>query len=615
MIRLGGIIAILMCMWQAALAQGVVFSASASKTSVSVGEPFQITYSIKNAQPSNFRTSGFRDFDVLSGPNQSSQMTFINGTVSQSISFSYILKPLKEGTFTLPGATANAGGNTIESSSVKITVTKSSNNSSGSAGSGTENDQNNSLASQVNKQVFIRANVDKTNLYQGEQLMVSYKLYFRVNIAQYQIDKMPSFTGFWAENFELPQKQNSVETLDGVQYNVIELKRAALFPEQSGTLQIDPIQMKLVAQVKVKNKRNSLFDDPFFHDPFDDIFNSSYQNVPITVSSPTISIAVKPLPAGAPTSFTGGVGRYSLSAKVDKTETATDDPITYKVTLSGTGNLKSVDKPTVAMPPDFETYDPKIAENIPANINPVSGSKAYEYLLVPRVAGDYILPKLEFTYFDIDKKKYVTLNSEEISIKVKPGKGGANTSGGYSPVGVKKEDLKLLGQDIRFIKTDAELRMAHSSFWGSLLFFSLLFLPILIVVGLIIYLKQQKELMGNVALMKNRRAVRLAQQRLKIAGKMLKQNDSKLFYDEVVRSMWGYVSDKLNISVSDLSKEKVQNSFLQKNVPTELSNQFFKVIDTCEVALYAPSAIIGGMNETYRQAAEIIVALEGHIGA
>jgi len=588
-------------------AAGIKFTASVSKNPIAVGEQIQITYSIENAEVRGIKPPTFNGFAFLQGPNQSSSMTFINGKMSSSTSYSYFLQATKEGKFTFSPATATTAQGSIESNEltieVKGTLPKQQSNPN------RQQQQNASTPTDLSKEIFLKVYVDKTNVYEGEQLTATYKLYYRVNIVNYQFDKLPSLNGFWSQNFDLPQRAASQENINGIVYNVAELKRVALFPQQNGTLTIDPIKMKLTAQVRAKRKKSNNPIDNFFNDPFfDDPFFSPVENVPLEIQSGAVAINVKPLPINKPESFTGAVGRFKMNASADKTNISTDDAITYKVNISGTGNINLFDNPAVKMSSDFEVYDPKIIENIPKEANPIGGNKTFEYFIIPRVAGDYKIPALEFSYFDLDKHDYVTLKSSEINLTIKQGKNQNNATVN----GVKKEYLKLLNQDIRFIKTDEVQFTQNKSgvFFGTSFFWWLVSLPFALSIGVLIYVKRTKMFAADKSAMGFKQASRLARKRLMAAEKLMKQKNEKGFYDEVMRSLHGYVNNKLQIQTADLTKENIVEAFKQKNISEELTTTFIHTLDDCEMALYAPSAIQGGMEQVYKNASDVIIQIE-----
>jgi hypothetical protein len=585
-------------------AAGIKFTAAPQKNPVAVGEQFQVTYTIENADVRSMKPPTFSGFSFLQGPFTSSNMTYVNGKMSSSMSYTYVLQAVKEGRFTFAAAGAVTAQGSIESNEIVMEVKGTLPKQQNTQGGGNQQQQASS-ATDLSKEVFLKVFVDKTNVYEGEQITASYKLYFRINIGNPQFDKLPTLNGFWSQNFDLPERAPVQENVNGVIYNVAELKRVALFPQQNGTLTIDPIKMKLVAQVRSKKKSNN----PFFNDPFfDDPFFSPVENVPLNIQSGAVTINVKPLPANKPASFTGAVGRFKMNASADKTTLTTDDAITYKVNVSGIGNLNLFDNPTVTLSPDFEVYDPKIAESISKDANPISGSKTYEYLIIPRVAGDYKIPELQFSYFDLDKHDYVTLTSSEINVTIKQGKNQNNANVN----GIKKEDLKLLNQDIRFIKTDAVKfsKSATDNFFGSALFWCLVLLPFASTLGILFYVKRNNILHADKSALGFKQASKLARKRLQVAEKLMKLKNEKGFYDEVMRSLHGYISNKLHIQTADLSKENIIESFQQKNISDATTQQFIAVLNDCEMALYAPSAIQGGMEQVYKNASVLIMEIE-----
>jgi hypothetical protein len=436
-----------------------------------------------------------------------------------------------------------------------------------------------------------------------------------VDIVNNPSTKLPSLNGFWSQEYTTGQGGPSRQTLNGVNYLVYEIKKVALFPQHAGTLQLDAASMKVVARVKSKKKRRGALDDFFNNDPFfkndpffNDPFFSAYEDVPYSISSGTVNINVKELPGNKPADFTGAVGRFNLITKADKTSLSTDDAITYKATISGSGNLPTIENPNFVMSPDFEVYDPKVTENIPKNSNPIAGSKTYEYVIVPRIAGSYAIPEMTFTYFDLDTKTYKTLRSVEIPLQIKQGK---NTTNSGTINGIKREDLKLINQDIRFIKLEPiTLKQNPTYFYGSWMMYMLGIVPFLMALGVLLLKRKESIDQLNGVQVKNRKALKLAKRKLSVAEKWMKSNEEKKFYDEVQRSLWGYVADKFNVQTADLSHEAIREQLVHKSIEHSQIEQLFLVIDNCEMALYAPTLVAGKMKENYDMATAIIVKLE-----
>lgn len=592
------------------LAQEIVFKATVNKNKVALNDYIQITFSIENGNPQKFAPPDFSKFNVLSGPNQSSSMQIINGHVSQSISYSYLIQPKEEGQIIIGPAVFVSGGKNFESNSITIEAVKSV--SSGQSGNTQNNNSQSSSGNELSDNVYIKAFVDKTNVYQGEQVTVTFKLFTRMSILNYSMTKTPSFTGFWTTDIEFPNELKvTQENVDGIVFNVGTIRKIALFPQRDGTLEIDPMEMEAAVRIKVQNQQRgrSIFDD-FFGDSF---FGMQYKDVKHLMKSNRIKINVKPLPqAGRPSDFNGTVGEFSLNGSLNQTSTETNEPLTYRITISGEGNLKLATDPVIELPKDFESFDPKISENFPKVVNPIKGSKTYEYLLVPRRPGTYKLPSVHFSYFDPNKRKYITLSTQEYTIDVEKGEGDITATSG-SVTGISKEDVSLIGQDIRFIKTLTRLKNKNQYFFLSGKFFLFSILPIgFFILFFIFYKKQQKE-KANVSSLRSRRANRLAKKRLKLAQKLMQENNTKQFYNEVVRALWGYISDRLKIQQSDLSKDNILSTLKDRNVNEVHSNELIRIIDTCEMAVYSTLSESSSMENIYQSSIKLISAIESDL--
>jgi hypothetical protein len=580
--------------WQSAFSQEMVFRATFSKNRVVMNETFQITFTLENADGKNFTPPAFNDFYKVGGPNQSTNMQFINGSMSRSVSYSYFLQPKKEGTFTISPATIEVQGRSLKTNSVTVEVVKSG----VSAGSGAQQREP-SIGEQVAENVFVRVVLDKDECYQGEQITATYKLYTRMQIGNVNFSKMPQFNGFWTQELENVQNiQFTKEVYKGVQFDVATLKKVAMFPQRSGDLELEPLELETVVRVQVKNQYRNIWDD----------FFGSYKDVPHHMVSNKAKIKVNPLPAAnKPHDFSGVVGNFKMDVKLDKTETNVDDPITLSIKISGDGNVKLLEKPAFELPKDFDVFDPKTNENVTKRGNTVTGHKTYDYLLIPRRPGEFKVPSFSFNYFDLNKKDYVRLNSPEYTIKVT---GQASASSTQSITGIKKEEVELLGEDIRFIHTSATFKEKDKRFFGTTTFAGLFVAPFILFLGLFVYKKRDDELKGNKTLLKKMQAGKAAAKRMTEAKKALQAGDKKKFYDETAKALWGYMGDKLNIDASQLSKENVSTALQQKNVPPETVKKFFSIIDDCEMALYAPSLAGSNMSKTFESASAVINEME-----
>ncbi|PKP04446.1 MAG: BatD protein [Bacteroidetes bacterium HGW-Bacteroidetes-9] len=590
-------------------AQDIELKASAREV-VSVGDQFRLVFSI-NAQASGFTAPVLKDFNILAGPSQSSSssMQIINNQVTRSVdfSFTYILQASKEGTFTITPASVNVDGKIYKSNPLTIKVVK------GNAPPPQQGGQSNQQPSGdiSSKDLFVRASVNKSNPYQGEQVIVTYKIYTRVPIAEYSVTKAPGLSGFWTQDLLKDSKNLNQyrETIDGQEYVVAEIKKDAMFAQKSGNLTIEPLEMDVVAQIQRKSGRrptNDPFFDSFFNDSF---FGNTMQNVKKTIRSNQLTINVKPLPSqGRPVDFTGAAGNYTIAVSTDRTELKANDAMSLKFTITGKGNLKLIEKPALVFPSDFEVYDPRITDNINITSSGVSGSRTFEYLIIPRNPGNFKIKPASFSYFDIDAGVYKTLNSQEFNIKVNRSDGSEGT---FTAGGTNKEDFKYIGSDIRFIKTGVmKLRPVNTFLFGSPSFWMLLAAPVLLFILFLVIWRNELKKRSNQALMRNRKATGVSRKRLKMAEKFMKQGDHEHFWAETSNALWGYMSDKFNIPRSTLSMDSAADALNARKVNAELSNQFISTLNNCEFARFAPGDKSQAMGDLYKQALDVITRTE-----
>ena len=603
-------------MWNYASGQAKL-TASCKYSKVPLNSSFQVTYTLTGGAATSFVRPAFRNFTVV-GQYQSSgggMTLYINGKLVQGgegeSTWTFELVPTATGKFTLDAAKATVNGAQLVSNTLSIEVSSSS--SSSGSGSGSKGGSTATTADAGNNDIFIKAFVDKTNPYMGEQVIVTYKIYTKIPVSQYGIDKLPAYTGFWSQDMtkgnDRPPQYN--ENIGGVKYVVAEIRKVALFPQKSGVLKIDPLDVQCVVQVLTKQKYNDPFAN-FFNDPFFNNFSSSmfdtYSNVKRTISSNSVTLNVKPLPvANQPAEFKGNVGKFSFSATIDKTDVKTNDAINLTFKITGSGNISLIDKPVTEFPADLETYDPDIKDNIVTSAAGISGTKTFNYLIIPRSAGDFTIKPVSFCFFDLTRGAYVTLTSPEFKLKVAKGSGDNNTT----VTSANKEDIKYLNSDIRYLKTTPfTLTTIGAFFYASPLFFILLLAPIILfILFVIIYRKKLKE-NSNIALMRNKKATRVARKRLKTASVCLKENRKEPFLDEIFKALWGYVSDKLGIPVSELSKDTVNEKFAGKNVQEDIAKQFMDTLNNCEYARFAPADSGITLGTIYNEAIDIITKME-----
>ena len=578
------------------------FTSSVDETTVADNQHFEVsfTFSGKNINGTrNFKPPKFSNFLVLSGPNQSTSIQIINGVQSGSLSYNYIVQPKSIGTFSIGTASIEYNGESFKTKPIKITIVKGSSKPKKQKQDAGVSDE------EIAKNLFIRAVVDKRKAYLGEQVTVAYKLYTRLNIAaQMSISKLPQYQGFWAEELETSSNITfATEVIDGKQYRVGVLKKAALFPTQTGKLEITPFELTVPIQLRRNRNRNNFFDD-FFNDPFG--FN---QTIEYNATSNKVKIDVLSLPTeGKPDSFHGAVGEFSLNADIDKTTAKTNEAVTLKVILSGKGNLELLEMPELNLPSGFEKYEPKTTENI-SKRNIVSGSKVAEYLMIPRVVGTREIPKVEFSYFNPEKKKYVTLQSKSFKLNI--------TQGEQLPEveNAGKEDLQHLGSDIRFIKTSVgDIHKKEDSVLFTTLFWIGGIVPMFILFVAVGLKKRNDKLAGNVALLRYRKAQKVAKNRLKKAKKLMLENNYKEFYTEVSLALFGYLEDKFHIAKAEFTIERALDELRKLEVEESLISDVKQAAENCEFIRFAPGAEkSAAMQNMYDQLIVVIIDVEKNI--
>ena len=579
----------------------VSFTASAPDA-VAVGDQFRLSYTITTQEVRDFRVASIRGFDVLMGPSRSTQSSvqIINGktTSTQSITFTYILMAKTEGEYTIPGATITADGNQMVSNSVKIKVLPADKSSQG----GQQRGRTGSATISGND-LFITGTINKTTVYEQEAILLTYKIYTQVDLRGFDNVKLPDFKGFHSQEVELPANRRwGLEHYKGRNYQTTIFRQFVLFPQQSGKLTIDAARFD--ASIAVATQV-----DPFDFDSFFNGGGGSYM-VKKSLFTPKLTIDVKALP-DKPADFSGGVGDLNISSSINSTSVKTNDAVTVKLVISGTGNLKLLSNPEVKFPEDFEIYDPKSENNFRLTSDGLSGNKVIEYLAIPRNPGDYKIPPVSFTYFDVKSKSYKTLTTEGYDLHVEKGEGNATqTIANFT----NKEELKVLNEDIRFIKqNEVKLTPRGSFFFGTPGYWLFYLIPALVFIVFFIIYRKQIAANANVAKVRTKKANKVAVKRLKLAGKLLADNKKDAFYDEVLKALWGYVSDKLSIPMSRLSKDNIEEELRNYGVDDALIAEFLKVLDNCEFARFAPADANQGMDKIYAEALDIISKMEGSI--
>ena len=572
---------------------------------VSIDEQFNVTFVIEGAKPTDFSWDPGADFDLVWGPQQgrSTSVQIINGkrTESSQTTYSYILRPLKAGKFTLARANAKVKGNEIYSDPHVIEVV-SSGSSSGQSSQPSQSQPARQQAQQgsiSDSDIFLRLSLSRSEVVVGEPVIATIKLYQRVNVSGFEGVSFPSFNGFWSQEIEAPSNiEFQRETYDGQIYNAAVLRKFLLIPQHQGQLRIDPAELVCLVSVRVSSGGNSIFDG----------FFDEYRNVRKKVQTKPVTVNVSPLPAGAPASFGGGVGEFSISASVSKDSLKTHEAASLVVTVSGKGNVALLEAPKVSFPPDMEVYDTKVTSSIAPG--GMSGTRRYEYPFIPRSYGDFVIEPIKYSYYDVNQKKYVTLETQPMDLKVLKGNESAVSATVVAP-GISQKDVKNLDSDIRYINVKDPLLVTKGHFLvGSGLFWAIVLLLVAAAAALWMLLRRMAARRADIAGTRNRKATKMALKRLQLAGTFLKQNLYTAFYEELHKALLGFISDKLTIPVAELSRDRITDALDEGNVPEEYIRTFIDILDACEFARYSPSTGNDAMAAHYTAAADVISAID-----
>lgn len=591
-------------------ADDVTFVASAPK-SVVVNQQFRLSYKINNAKVKEPSIADIPGFMVLSGPNRSTQQSYYqdaNGNIeaSSSVTFTYILMAEKEGEYTLPAATITVDGEKVTSNTVTIKVLPEDKSQAPSSQNGSRKDRAERASSSTriaDDELFVRATLNKTKVFEQEAVLLTYKVYSLVNLTNLS-NPTPDLKGFHIQEVDLPRdKQFELDRYNDRNYHSIVWRQFVLFPQQSGKIEIPSLEFEGV--VAVQTRRNM--------DMFEMMFNGgpSYVEVKKKLKSNALTLNVENLPAGKPASFSGGVGKFSVSSTISNTALKTNEETTLKVIVKGVGNMKLISAPQIEFPSEFEVYDPIINNKYKLKDNGFSGEKVFEYLITPRSSGTFTIPAARFTYFDTASGSYKTVESESYTIDVEKSK---ESEAAVASAYVGKERGKILASDIRHIKLgESKLRKGNDTFFASTVYYLFFIIPLtMFILCIVIYRKRVAD-NANVSLVRTKKANKVAVKRLKIAKRMLKENRKNEFYDEILKTLWGYMSDKLNIPVSQLSKENVASGLSAKGVDESVVGELNLLLNDCEFARYAPGDAAAAMDKTYLNSIEIISKMENSI--
>jgi hypothetical protein len=584
------------------VSQTPTLQALVSKQNVHVGGNFTVSYQFNYSgedftAPSNIT----KDFRILSGPSKRSEMRYNNGKVTSNLSYTYVLSPLNPGEYVLEPAKITFENKTYASKSIQIIATKAQT---------PQQQKDQTTQSEINREakqkqslknsIYLRLELNKRTVFQGEQIVATYKLYNKAALRGIEAQRMPEFDGFYTADIKIDNTNNSSrEVINGVPFDVHVLKKTILIPQKTGELTLIPLEIDAIVQVQGKQVVNTWFGPRY-----------QMKDVKLTLKSNAIKINVKPLPKGAPDSFDGAVGRFKFNVSLTPTELKVNDALTYTVKLSGSGNLPLIKSPVPNWPQEFEVYDPKLKSTVNTKTNKLTGFKRWEYLAIPRNNGEYIFEPVEFTFFNTSSKKYETISSGAATITVT---GTSDYGSKTNPNAVNKQDVSRLGTDIRFIHTNnPELKIVDDTFFGSVWYYFWLIAPIFLSALAYLILRKQNELKSDTVGLKKRKATKLARQLLKTAEKNLNSKDKNLFYESVFKALNGYLANKLNISNADLNKSNINSKLISVNASEVTINLLFETLDHCEMARFAPVTNISD-TDLLKQAQDVLVKLENEI--
>ena len=586
-------------------AEDVVFTATAPDA-VANGQTFQLVYSV-NTSAKELRIPEISDFDIVAGPFQSksSSTQIINGNITHSTSlrFTYTLLPKKEGSFSIPAATIIVDKQKYSSNTLTIKVLPAEEDVNHTNNAENTSSKNNAI---TNDNLFIRAIVSRKNVYEQEYVLVTYKIYTRIDLVNIDKVKFPDFKDFLVQEIELPKdKQFALENYNGKNYNTITLRQVLLYPQRAGSLNIDKMTCDAIVRVRNTGPSRSIFDD----------FFDSYQEIVKPISTNTEKIEIKTLPEGKPSGFSGAAGTFTLSSSINKKELSANESVTIKLKISGNGNIKLLKNPEVKFPADFEVYDPKVENNFTNTTSGVTGTKTIEYLAIPRHSGTFTIPPVEFSYFDTNSKTYKTLKSEAFSINVT--KASSESENGDDPVVnnfTNKESVKVLGSDIRHISmNDFSLEKPSPFFFGTWGFALAYIIPLIIIAFIFWFFRKQAKENSDIIKVRNKKANKMARKRLRTAEKFLKEQKKEEFYSEVLKAIWGYLCDKLTIPQAQLNKDNVEVELRKYSLEESIIQDFIKILNECEFAQYAPGENIEARDNLFSDTMRMITLLEEQI--
>ena len=571
---------------------------------VSTGENFRISYTINAQNIDDFRAASIpAGLEIIAGPytSQQSSVQIVNGHTSSfsSITFTYTLYAEKAGNYTIGGAHARVAGHKLVSRPIHLNVSGAS-RKNGNAGPNMHDEdggmQMRDAGTRITgKDLFVKVSANKKRVHEQEPILLTYKVYTTVGLTQLD-GKMPDLTGFHTQEVKLPaQKSFHIEKVNGHNYRCVTWSQYVMYPQMTGKLSIPSITFKGIV---VQQNRSV--------DPFEAFFNggSGYVEVKRDIVAPGLTVQVDPLPT-KPADFSGGVGRFTISSQVNHTTVKAGTPVSLRVVIGGNGNLKLLKQPVVTFPKDFDKYDPKVTDKTKLTANGIEGNMIYDFLVVPRNQGTYEIPPVSFVYYDTASEGYKTIKTSPITLTVLKGDGKSSSVDDYSEA--KPEDILPLKLGTKITSYSGDILFGSASYWVYLL------LPFVVFVVLLVIFRKRAMENANIVKKKGKKANKIATKRLRIAYRLMQEGKQSDFYDEVLRALWGYVGDKLNIPVEKLSRENISEKLTERDIDANTIERFISALDECEFERYAPGDAAGNMNKTYESAMVAIMEIEGSL--
>lgn len=569
-----------------------------------VGQNYKVSYILENAKGKNFSyPTTFQGFQVLSGPNQSSSFSWVNGQTTQTIEYYFILRPSQEGSFKIPSASIQIKNETLSTENLSVEVIQGAQQQQQTQRNTYQQTQPNQQAqtqdwrTEAKDNIFVRVYVDKSNPYVGEQVTMYAKIYQRVQTGNTQIAEMPDFSGFWKHDYDVSNQQWQDEQYNGQYYKTVLLGKYALFPQRPGKFTISPFKLRTILRIQDNSNAN---------DPWAAFFGRNYQDVEYEFSSNPLNFEVNALPEkGKPLSFNGAVGSFTFNLELDSTNLNVGSATTLKTKISGTGNIMMANLPRINFPQGIEVYDPQTKDNISKSGAKINGSKSADYLIIGDNPGTFTIPPVEFSYFDLKSESYKTISSQEIKLNIEGDK--VMKVEQYSAS--NKEDVQLLDTDIRYIALKNDLGKRTNAFIKTNAYkIAMAGAPLLFIL-LLFARKKVKELEPDAVFKKQKKAHKIANKRLKLAATFLDKQDKIGFYNEAVKAMWDYLSDKFNINKAQLNKDIIAEKLQEQGVNEKTIKDLLDLINKGEMALYSPIAATE-MQTDFEKAKTIILNIE-----